>query len=103
MKGRDLILETILRIPEGRVATYGQVARAAGLPGRARLVGQALRGLGPESIVPWQRVVGAGGRLSIPSAEGAALQRSLLEDEGVRFSGRRVDLDSCLWNEGQTD
>ena len=62
MSARDLILETVMRIPEGRVATYGQVARAAGLPGRSRLVGQSLRGLGPEAIVPWHRVVNASGQ-----------------------------------------
>ena len=100
MSGRDLILETVMRIPEGRVATYGQVAVAAGLPGRARLVGQSLRGLGEASIVPWHRVVGAGGRISIPSNEGAGLQRGLLEDEGVTFRGSRVDLDRHRWPEG---
>lgn len=97
---RELVLETVLRIPAGRVATYGQVARAAGLPGRARLVGRALRGLGPDSVVPWHRVLGAGGRISIPSAEGAELQRALLADEGVRFVGQRVDLPRHAWREG---
>ena len=100
MSTRDLILETVMRIPEGRVATYGQVADVAGLPRRARLVGQSLRGLGPDSAVPWHRVVGAGGRISIPSAEGSDLQRALLEQEGVRFRGARVDLDRCGWREG---
>ncbi|RKZ12588.1 cysteine methyltransferase, partial [bacterium] len=88
---------------EGRVATYGQVARAAGLPGRARLVGKSLRGLGAESIVPWQRVLGAGGRISIPDAQTARLQRDLLQDEGVRFSGKRVLLAGQLWDEGLDD
>lgn len=101
MSSRDLILETVMRIPEGKVATYGQVALAAGLPRRARLVGQSLRGLGPQSPVPWHRVVGAGGRISIPSAEAAALQRALLEDEGVGFRGARVDLARHAWSEGR--
>ena len=103
MSFRELILETVLRIPEGRVATYGQVARAAGLPGRARLVGQSMRGLGTDSLVPWHRVVGAGGRISIPSDDGAELQRGLLEDEGVGFRGTRVDLEMHQWAEGRTD
>lgn len=101
MTARERILETVLRIPEGRVATYGQVAAAAGLPGRARLVGQSLRGLGEASIVPWHRVVGAGGRISIPSVGGATLQRDLLEDEGVTFRGSRVDLERHRWSEGR--
>lgn len=100
MSARELILETVMQIPEGRVATYGQVAAAAGMPGRARLVGQSLRGLGEDSIVPWHRVVGAGGRISIPSDTGADLQRGLLEDEGVTFRGACVDLGRHRWSEG---
>jgi methylated-DNA-protein-cysteine methyltransferase-like protein len=53
-------------IPRGQVSTYGAVARAAGLPGRARLVGRAL-GLAPKALhLPWHRVVGAGGRIVFP-------------------------------------
>lgn len=86
------ILEVVQGIPEGRVATYGQVAEAAGLPRNARLVGRLMRNLPEGSTVPWFRVVGAGGRLSIPHPEGRGLQRELLEDEGVAFAGERVDL-----------
>jgi methylated-DNA-protein-cysteine methyltransferase-like protein len=100
MNVRELILETVMRIPEGRVATYGQVAAAAGLPGRARLVGRALKGLGEDSLVPWHRVLGAGGRISIPSDGAAGLQRGLLEDEGVTFRAERVDLARHRWAEG---
>jgi methylated-DNA-protein-cysteine methyltransferase-like protein len=100
MSARELILELVLRIPAGKVATYGQVAAAAGLPGRARLVGQSLRGLGEDSIIPWHRVVGTGGRINIPSPAGAGLQRGLLEDEGVTFRGACVDLDLHRWPEG---
>jgi methylated-DNA-protein-cysteine methyltransferase-like protein len=99
MNARERILETVMRIPEGRVATYGQVARVAGIPRRARLVGHSLRGLGPDSLVPWHRVVAAGGRISIPSTEGARLQRELLRLEGVGFRGDRVDLDRHTWRE----
>jgi methylated-DNA-protein-cysteine methyltransferase-like protein len=53
-------------IPRGQVSTYGAVARAAGLPGRARLAGRALR-LAPKALhLPWHRVVGAGGRIVFP-------------------------------------
>ena len=85
------IWETVLLIPPGRVASYGQVARAAGLPGRARLVGKALAALEEDSGVPWHRVLNASGRISFPaSSPHHALQRGLLEDEGVRFAGSRV-------------
>ena len=85
----DRIRRTIRRIPKGKVATYGQVARAAGFPGAARQVVWALhssRGL------PWQRVVGAGGRILL-QRESALEQRLRLENEGVTFAGERVRME----------
>jgi methylated-DNA-protein-cysteine methyltransferase-like protein len=79
-------------IPRGRVASYGQVAAAAGLPGRARMVGKALSHLPPGSGVPWQRVVNARGEISLPGRSGE-LQRKLLRAEGVAFRpGGRIDM-----------
>lgn len=86
---RQRIIAAILRIPHGKVASYGSVARAAGYPGAARQVARTLhyaRGL------PWQRVVGAGGVIKIPG-EGGFEQRFLLQSEGVAFRGRRVDME----------
>jgi methylated-DNA-protein-cysteine methyltransferase related protein len=83
----ERIYAVVLRIPRGRVATYGQVAALAGLPGRARLVGYALAALSEGSGVAWQRVVNAQGRIS-PRGDGpdrALLQRAMLRREGVRF------------------
>ena len=88
------------RIPRGRVATYGQVARLAGLGGGARLVGYALHALAEdERGVPWQRVINAQGRIS-PRAlrRRRGVQRKLLVREGVRFDARaRVDLARFGW------
>jgi methylated-DNA-protein-cysteine methyltransferase-like protein len=83
---RDRVYEVVRRIPPGKVATYGQIARLLGQPRAAREVGWALRDL-PEGLdVPWQRVINAQGRVSFPAgSEGAALQRAMLEDEGVVF------------------
>jgi methylated-DNA-protein-cysteine methyltransferase related protein len=82
----DVIRDTIRKIPKGKVSTYGDVAQAAGFPGRARQVVWALRnGRG----LPWHRVVGAGGKISIPG-EGGLEQRLRLEFEGVVFHGSRV-------------
>ena len=92
------IWDTVSEIPPGRVASYGQVARVAGLPGRARLVGKALRSLPEDSGVPWFRVINAGGRISL-TAEGASLQRELLEAEGVEFDGARVELERFGWQD----
>ena len=92
----NAILRAVRAIPRGSVATYGEVARAAGLPGRARLVGRVLREAPGSSAVPWHRVVAAGGRLAVAAyAPHAALtQRMRLEREGVRFTrGGRVRLD----------
>jgi len=91
------IHRVVSRIPRGRVATYGQIARLAGLRGQARLVGYAMHALPTGTRVPWQRVVNARGEISLPGSS-AARQRSLLEGEGVRFDARgRIDLDRFLW------
>ena len=83
----DRIYAVIRRIPRGRVATYGQVAMLAGLPGQARMVGYALAALPARSRVPWQRVVNAQGRVSVRRGGSGveALQRAMLRREGVRF------------------
>lgn len=93
----EKILEAVRRIPRGSVATYGQIAAAAGFPGRARLVGWALSHFGEG--VPWQRVVGASGRISPRGEPGdVTLQRALLLAEGVAVSeAGKVDLRLCGW------
>jgi methylated-DNA-protein-cysteine methyltransferase-like protein len=97
------IYAVVRAIPRGRVATYGQVARLAGLGRSARLVGYALHALPDGSRVPWQRVVNAGGGISPRSEAGPeALQRVLLEQEGVVFGARgRVDLRRWQWRPGK--
>jgi len=92
------IYEVVRRIPRGRVASYGEVARRAGLPAAARQVGYALHALPEGSAVPWQRVVNARGEIP-PRASGfEGPQRRLLEREGVRFDARgRIDLARYGW------
>jgi methylated-DNA-protein-cysteine methyltransferase related protein len=94
------IYRVVRRIPRGRVATYGVVARLAGRPGAARTVGWALSALPDEGDVPWWRVLNAAGRISLGSRAGvgagagaasraghaAVVQRALLLREGVRFA-----------------
>lgn len=80
------IYAVVERIPEGRVATYGQIARLAGLPRAARQVGRALAALPANTPVPWHRVVNARGRISPRGLDGSDdLQRILLEAEGIVF------------------
>jgi methylated-DNA-protein-cysteine methyltransferase related protein len=81
------IYSVVSRIPKGRVATYGQIARLAGKPGHARLVGYALSALRGSSSLPWHRVVNAKGMISLRSKTKSAdiTQRLRLEKEGVKF------------------
>ena len=93
------ILAVVRRIPRGRVATYGQVARLAGLPQHARQVGYALHRLPDDTPVPWHRVINARGEIS-PRAvpDDGRLQHLLLADEGVHFGpGGRVPLSRYQW------
>ena len=82
----------IRQIPRGKVATYGQVAAAAGYPLYHRQVAQLLRA-SPVGSLPWQRVLGSGGAIRL-HGEAALEQRLRLEMEGVRFHGKRVDMDT---------
>lgn len=95
----ERIYAVVGRIPRGRVATYGQVARLVGLAGHARQVGYALHALEPTSRVPWQRVINAQGRVSPRAAPGFdAIQRRLLEREGIAFGDDgRIDLERHRW------
>ena len=103
----ERIWQAVACIPSGTVDSYGGVARRAGLPRRARLVGRALK-LAPAGLdLPWHRVLNASGRISFPKGTKLhALQRRRLEAEGVRFKGgavvresrnARADLDALLW------
>jgi len=94
----ERIYEVTRRIPSGRVATYGQIARLAGIPKGARQVGYAMAALGrgrPRPDVPWHRVVNAKGESSIGGE-----QIIRLEAEGVLFDERgRIDLKAFGWDE----
>jgi methylated-DNA-protein-cysteine methyltransferase related protein len=93
------IYAVVRRVPRGRVAPYGVVARLAKLPGQARLVGYAMHALPSGTTVPWHRVVNAQGEISLrKGGEGELLQRLLLEREGVEFGLRnRINLKRYGW------
>lgn len=103
----ERIWRAVAAIPRGRVDSYGGVARRAGLPGRARLVGHALKVAPKHLKLPWHRVLNASGRISFPEGSTAySRQRRKLEAEGIRFNGPRVErdeindddsLDRLLW------
>jgi methylated-DNA-protein-cysteine methyltransferase related protein len=91
------VYKLIKKIPQGRVTTYGQLARALRLPGGARAVGYAMAACPSGRGIPWHRVVGAGGHLRIPEPHGS-LQRRLLESEGVSLDGGRIDMTVYGWS-----
>ncbi|HEU5136013.1 MAG TPA: MGMT family protein [Steroidobacteraceae bacterium] len=101
------IRKAVRAIKRGTFASYGEVARRAGLPGRARLVGQVLRE-SDDARLPWHRVTGAGGRIAFPEgSSNARKQLRLLAREGVKIRGNRAlaaptaggrrSLDALLW------
>lgn len=97
------IWQTVLLIPSGKVASYGQIADLAGLPGRARLVGKAL-GYAPEELaVPWYRVLRSDRSLGFAAGTPSALaQRQLLLAEGVTLKQNRVSK-AALWQPDLTE
>lgn len=95
---RDMVFEIVKEIPTGKVASYGQISKL--IPGcTARMVGYALASLPNQSGVPWQRVINSQGKISPHGAGfGSAMQRKLLEEEGVIFdSENRIDFKVFGW------
>src|SRR5215468_2481332 len=96
------IYAVVRRIPRGQVATYGQVAELAGIPGGGRVAGAAMKVSKPGDRLPWQRVIGKAGpnrgRIAIHNPVGAAIQRQLLGKEGVEIGDNGlVALDRYDW------
>jgi methylated-DNA-protein-cysteine methyltransferase-like protein len=97
------IWQVVALIPAGKVATYGDVASHAGMPGAARRVGAALRGLPQDTRIPWHRVINAQGRIALPQGSSSRYtQRERLEAEGIVFrSNQRLDLGKYRWHPGR--
>ena len=95
---RAALYLTLNQVPEGKVVTYGQLAELAGLGRAARWVGRTLSQLPQGSSLPWHRVIGAGGKVSLPvgSASGDE-QRARLRAEGVLVQNNRVDIGRHCW------
>lgn len=93
------IWQAVSAIPEGKVATYGDVAQMAGLARAARRVGMALRALPADTRIPWHRVLNAKGRISLAKAsESHSLQQKRLEAEGICFGeDGAIDLSRFRW------
>ncbi|CAM3759746.1 MGMT family protein [Parendozoicomonas haliclonae] len=89
----------VSEIPEGKVATYGQIAELAGLPNAARLVGTVLSQLPPGSHLPWHRVINSRGEISFPQDSSRySVQKERLEQEGIVFIESRLSLKEFRWD-----
>jgi len=89
MISHKVVYEMVRRIPEGKVATYGQIAKLIGYPNHARQIGFALSSLDTNSKIPWHRVVNSQGKISPRGIDGYDdYQRILLEDEGISFNDK---------------
>ena len=94
------ILEVIARIPYGKVASYGQVAKMAGLPKHARLVGYVLKNLDDDVKIPWFRVINSQGKISLSklNEKGENIQKLKLLDEGIDILNDKVNMKVYTWN-----
>jgi methylated-DNA-protein-cysteine methyltransferase related protein len=90
------VYRLVKQVPRGRVTTYGALARALKLRGGARAAGYAMAACPRGRGIPWHRMVGAGGKIRLPEPAGA-LQRRLLEAEGVEVHGVSMDYERYGW------
>ena len=87
---QEAVWQIVASIPEGKIATYGQIARLAGYPRHARFVGRTLANLPKDTKLPWHRVLGADRTISSRAGGGDVEQKRRLDAEGVDFVGRKV-------------
>lgn len=95
------VVFVIQHIPSGKVMTYGQIAAHAGSPRGARQVARLLHSVSSKYNLPWHRVINAEGRISIQDEVRREAQEQLLRDEGIEFSGAKVDLAKFRYDPGQ--
>ena len=96
----DKVYEIVIKIPKGKVATYGQIATLAGNPKAARAVGMCMKHNPEIPNIPCHRVVSSTGKLTGYSAKGGIkTKREMLELEGVIFIGNKVNLAKSKWKE----
>ncbi len=94
----EKIIRIIKNIPNGKVLTYGFIAKLAGNPRAARQVSWILHSSSKKYNLPWHRVINSKGNIALNSIEDREYQKSLLEQEGIVITeGFRVDLKKYLW------
>ena len=95
---RERIWQAVHSIPTGKVATYGQIAALAGLPGAARFAGSALKGLPANTKIPWHRVINAQGKVSLAKLSPSYNKQIMrLKSEGILVRDGKISLTSYQW------
>lgn len=98
-KFTELVYKVVMKIPKGKVATYGQVAALAGNKKAARAVGMCMRNNKDTARIPCHRVVGSTGALiGYAYGNGVSTKEALLRAEGVVFKEKKVDLGKSKWS-----
>lgn len=96
---KQIIMQIVASIPQGKVASYGQVARLCGYSGYGRYVGSVLKRLPSSTTLPWHRVINARGEISFPiGSEAHIKQLSLLFKEGVDSKNGKVSMQIYGWS-----
>ena len=96
MTDTQAIVQAILAVPAGRVASYARIASEAGIPNGARQVARVLHSCSDKYNLPWWRIIRSSGEIALPAASGGSLQKELLLQEGVIFKTPRVvDVERC--------
>ncbi|MBL6905344.1 MAG: MGMT family protein [Pseudomonadales bacterium] len=100
LNNKEKIWQIVYQIPRGKVSSYGQVARLAGLPGYARYVGNVMKNLPKDTKLPWHRVANSQGKLSFhQESREYQTQKTRLEAEGVVFVNGRFSLKKFGWDQ----
>ena len=95
---KNQILIVLSNVPYGKVTSYGAVAKMAGLPGHARMVGHVLKNLPEETTIPWHRVVNSQYKISFPVGSDKYIsQEQLLKSESIAISNGKVKDGTCVW------
>jgi len=96
----EIVYQLVAAIPKGKVTSYGQIAKLAGYPNHARIVGNILKNLPSDTSLPWHRVINAQGKISFPqNSDAYQRQRLLLEKEGVSFKNSKVISQHLAWQD----
>lgn len=96
---KQMIWQIVALIPEGKVATYGQIAKLCGYPGYARYVGHTLKHLPEDTLLPWHRVINAKGKIAFPAdTQAYQCQVMRLQNEGVKVIAGKISVKQFAWD-----